>query len=46
LARLVGASRETVNRTLSAFARRGWVLLNGGRVSVVDAEALSARAAL
>jgi CRP/FNR family transcriptional regulator, cyclic AMP receptor protein len=29
MAQLVGSSRETVNKSLSAFARRGWIPVDG-----------------
>jgi CRP/FNR family transcriptional regulator, cyclic AMP receptor protein len=44
IAQLVGASRETVNKTLSDFARRGWIQLDGKSVLISDAERLACRA--
>jgi len=44
IAQLVGASRETVNKTLSEFARRGWITLDGKSVLVHDPERLARRA--
>jgi CRP/FNR family transcriptional regulator, cyclic AMP receptor protein len=43
LAQLVGASRETVNKTLSDFASRGWLRLEGKSVLILDRERLSQR---
>ena len=44
LARLVGASRESVNRRLSAFASRGWIRVESGAVTLIDVESLARRA--
>lgn len=44
LAQLVGASRETVNKTLSDFAQRGWIRLQGKTVLIDDAASLARRA--
>jgi CRP/FNR family transcriptional regulator, cyclic AMP receptor protein len=44
IAQLVGASRETVNKTLSHFAHRGWIRLEGKSVLISDTERLAARA--
>jgi CRP/FNR family transcriptional regulator len=44
LAQLVGAARETVNKTLSDFANRGWVRLDSKIVTILDADRLRARA--
>jgi CRP-like cAMP-binding protein len=44
LAGITGATRETVNRTLSGFAASGWVKHEAGRYVLTDVEALSARA--
>ncbi|NUT94094.1 MAG: Crp/Fnr family transcriptional regulator, partial [Saccharothrix sp.] len=38
LAQLVGASRETVNKTLADFVRRGWVRLEGRSILLLDLE--------
>jgi CRP-like cAMP-binding protein len=40
LARMVGASRESVNRTVSALAARGVVRSGGGRMVITDPDAL------
>jgi CRP/FNR family cyclic AMP-dependent transcriptional regulator len=44
IAQLVGSSRETVNKTLSDFARRGWIRLDGKSVLISDTERLAHRA--
>jgi CRP/FNR family cyclic AMP-dependent transcriptional regulator len=44
IARLVGASRETVNKALADFARRGWIQLAGRSVLICDVERLAKRA--
>lgn len=44
MAQLVGLSRETVNKSLSAFARRGWIQVDGKNVLIRDPEGLSRRA--
>ncbi|MGE5227631.1 MAG: Crp/Fnr family transcriptional regulator, partial [Planctomycetaceae bacterium] len=40
LARMTGSSRETVNKTIARFARRGWVTSAGGRYVLRDVGAL------
>jgi CRP-like cAMP-binding protein len=45
LAQLVGASRETVNKTLADFADRGWIRLASGSLTILDTQRLVARAA-
>jgi CRP-like cAMP-binding protein len=40
LARMVGASRESVNRTVGALAARGVVRSGGGRIVITDPDAL------
>jgi CRP/FNR family transcriptional regulator, cyclic AMP receptor protein len=40
LARMVGASRESVNRTVGALAARGVVRSGGGRMVITDPDAL------
>lgn len=40
LGRMVGASRETVNKVLALFQRRGWLGRHGSRLVLTDAEAL------
>jgi CRP/FNR family cyclic AMP-dependent transcriptional regulator len=44
IAQLVGASRETVNKTLSDFAHRGWIRLDGKSVLISDTGRLARRA--
>ncbi|MDT5298226.1 MAG: family transcriptional regulator, cyclic receptor protein [Mycobacterium sp.] len=44
IAQLVGSSRETVNKTLSDFAQRGWIRLDGKSVLISDIERLARRA--
>jgi CRP-like cAMP-binding protein len=41
LAQLVGASRETVNKALADFARRGWIHLEGKGVLIADSGRLA-----
>ena len=40
LAQLIGASRETVNQTLTDFARRGWIQLFDKSMLILDSEHL------
>ncbi|WP_127128130.1 Crp/Fnr family transcriptional regulator [Georgenia sp. SYP-B2076] len=44
LAQLVGASRETVNKSLAEFVSRGWIRLEGRAVLLLDTERLRRRA--
>jgi CRP-like cAMP-binding protein len=44
LAQLVGASRETVNKSLADFAQRGWLRLEARAVILLDVDRLSRRA--
>lgn len=44
LAQLVGASRETVNKSLAHFVSRGWIHLEGRAVTLLDIEGLRRRA--
>lgn len=44
LAQLVGASRETVNKSLAEFVSRGWIRLEGRAVLLLDIERLRRRA--
>ncbi|WP_306856024.1 Crp/Fnr family transcriptional regulator [Amycolatopsis roodepoortensis] len=44
LAQLVGAARETVNKTLADFVRRGWIRVEGKSVLITDPERLARRA--
>ena len=40
IAQLVGSSRETVNKTLSDFAQRGWLRIEAKAVVIMDMERL------
>jgi CRP/FNR family cyclic AMP-dependent transcriptional regulator len=44
LAELAGVSRETVNKTLSKFANRGWIQIDHQSMLVCDPERLARRA--
>ena len=44
IAQLTGASRETVNKALSDFTRRGWIRLEGKSVLICEPERLARRA--
>lgn len=44
MARLVGASRETVNKSLSEFVQRGWIRLEGRTLTLLDVPRLEKRA--
>ncbi|ACQ78870.1 transcriptional regulator, Crp/Fnr family [Beutenbergia cavernae DSM 12333] len=44
LAQLVGASRETVNKSLAEFSARGWIQLDGRAVVLLDVPRLERRA--
>ncbi|HVQ18027.1 MAG TPA: Crp/Fnr family transcriptional regulator [Actinomycetes bacterium] len=44
LAQLVGASRETVNKSLADFAQRGWLRLEARAVILLDIDRLQRRA--
>jgi hypothetical protein len=44
LADLAGTSRETANRVMGGFARRGWLKHDVGQVSILDIPALRKRA--
>jgi CRP-like cAMP-binding protein len=46
IAQLVGSSRETVNKIMTDFARRGWIRLNGKSLLVTDSASLVRRARL
>jgi CRP-like cAMP-binding protein len=46
IAQLVGASRETVNKVLIDFTRRGWISTDGKSVLITDSARLSHRAQL
>jgi CRP-like cAMP-binding protein len=43
LAQLVGSSRETVNKALSDFSRRGWIRLEGKSVVIEESDRLARR---
>ena len=45
LAQLVGASRETVNKSLADFAQRGWIKLEARSVVLLDTDRLERRGA-
>jgi CRP-like cAMP-binding protein len=44
MAQLVGADRVTVNKALRGFTARGWIVVEGRSVLIVDVEALTRRA--
>jgi len=44
LAQLVGASRETVNKSLADFAQRGWLRIEARSVVLLDVDRLTRRA--
>ena len=44
MAQLVGADRASINKALRGFAGRGWIVVEGKSVLIVDAEALARRA--
>lgn len=46
LATLIGASRESINKSLRDFRRRHWVLVQDGRIVILDPEALRAQVSL
>jgi CRP/FNR family cyclic AMP-dependent transcriptional regulator len=43
IAQLVGASRDAVNKALSDFTQRGWIVLEGKTVLILDSDRLSLR---
>ncbi|PFG20746.1 Crp/Fnr family transcriptional regulator [Serinibacter salmoneus] len=43
LAQLVGASRETVNKSLAEFSSRGWIQVDGRAVILLDIQRLERR---
>ena len=45
MAQLVGADRVSVNKALRDFTSRGWIMLEGKGVLIVDPDALAGRAA-
>ena len=45
IAQLVGADRVSVNKALRHFTARGWILLQGKSVLIVDPDGLAGRAA-
>ena len=45
MAQLVGADRVTVNKALRGFASRGWIIVEGRSVLILDVDALTRRAA-
>jgi CRP/FNR family transcriptional regulator, cyclic AMP receptor protein len=44
MAQLVGADRTSVNRALGGFANRGWIVMDGKAVLILETEALARRA--
>lgn len=44
IAQLAGATRETVNKSLTKFAARGWIRLHGKTIHIQDPAALAKRA--
>ena len=44
IAQLIGASRETVNKTLADFVGRGWIRVDGKSVVITEPERLARRA--
>jgi CRP/FNR family cyclic AMP-dependent transcriptional regulator len=46
LASMLGVSRESVNKQLQAFSRRGWIAIGRGSVTIKSVEALRAFDAL
>lgn len=44
LADLVASTRETVNKCLANFAKRGWVVLDNGALTIVDVDRVRRRA--
>jgi CRP-like cAMP-binding protein len=44
LAQLVGASRESVNKALADFFRRGWIRVQDKTILILDSEGLMRRA--
>ena len=46
IAKLVGSSRETVNKVLTDFHRRGWIRGNGKSLLITDSERLIHRTRL
>lgn len=43
IAQLVGASRDAVNKALSDFTQRGWIVLEGKTVLILNSERLNLR---
>ncbi len=43
IAQLVGASRDAVNKALSDFAKRGWIVVEGKTVTILNSERLNRR---
>ncbi len=46
LASLIGATRESINKCLRDFRQRNWILVNHGRITILDPDALRARTAI
>jgi CRP/FNR family transcriptional regulator/CRP/FNR family cyclic AMP-dependent transcriptional regulator len=43
LASLIGATRESTNKSLREFRKKGWIHLENGQISVLDPDALRAQ---
>lgn len=43
LASMVGATRESINKTVRDFRQKGWVNMEQGHITILDAEALKAQ---
>jgi CRP/FNR family transcriptional regulator, cyclic AMP receptor protein len=43
IAQMIGSSRETVNKTLAAFAHRGWIQIDGKSVLIREPKRLAER---
>ena len=43
LASLIGATRESTNKTLREFRQNGWLHMDQGQITILDAEALKAQ---
>jgi hypothetical protein len=46
MSQIVGRSRESTNKQLRAWARRGWIRLERGSVTVLKADKLAEVAAM
>jgi CRP/FNR family transcriptional regulator len=43
LASLIGATRESINKALREFRQKGWLHMEQGQITILDAEALKAQ---